>query len=118
MVPKNCPAGVSVGSWRPATVAFLMGTAQEARQQLTVPRDRWVAQMDAAAVLGMIGAHRKRHFVLSELLHLLGKKGAPRDPDVVRAAFQATYDMPVRVHGRLAACSRMERVSMLSNMYI
>lgn len=84
-----------MGSWRPGTVAFLMGTAQEARQ-LTIPRDRWVAQMDVAAVLGMIGAHRKRHFVLSELLHLLGKKGAPRDPDVVRAAFLATYDAQVR----------------------
>jgi hypothetical protein len=62
-----------------------MGTAQDAWQLLS-PRDRSVAQLDVASVLGLIGAHRKRHFVLAELLHLLGKKGAPKDPEAVRSA--------------------------------
>lgn len=76
-------------------ISFLLSTAQEA-QQLVVPRDRWMAQLDAAAVLGMIGAFRKRHFVLSELMHVLGKKGAPRNPPIVRIAFDETYPNEVR----------------------
>ena len=78
-------AGISVGNWRPAVIAFLMSIAQEARQ-LVVPRDRWLAQLDTAHLLATVGAMRKRHFVMSELMHVLGKKGAPKDPTIVRAA--------------------------------
>jgi hypothetical protein len=93
-------AGISVGHWRPHIVSFLMSIAHEARA-LTVPRDRWLAQLDAAAALAMVGAHRKRHFVLSELMHALGRKGAPRALDIVQAAFAHNYSNSVR--GRCAS---------------
>ena len=93
---RCAPAGISVGNWRPGIVAFVTTIAYEARA-LTVPRDRWAAQLDSADILALIGAHRKRHFVLAELMHHLGKKGAPRTPDIVAAAFDANFAGDVRV---------------------
>ena len=69
-----CP-GISVGNWRPHVLAVLLSVMHEAVKMASI-YDQLSAQVDCADVCEMLGAGRKRHLLLSEVIRVLSLRDA------------------------------------------
>jgi hypothetical protein len=70
-----CGAGISVGNWRPHVLAVLLSVMHEAVKMASI-YDQLSAQVDCADVSEMLGAGRKRHLLLSEVIRVLSLRDA------------------------------------------
>lgn len=68
-------SGISVGNWRPHVLAVLLSVMHEAVKMAAI-YDQLSAQVDCADVCEMLGAGRKRHLLLSEVIRVLSLRDA------------------------------------------
>lgn len=80
--------GISVGNWRPHVLAVLLSVMHEAANMASI-QDQLAAQIDCADVCSMLGAGRKRHLLLSEVIRVLGLRGAGGNSEMLRRACDA-----------------------------
>eukprot|EP00892_Ulva_mutabilis_P007561 jgi/Ulvmu1/5177/UM021_0194.1 len=81
-------ASISVGNWRPHVLAVLLSVMHEAANMASI-QDQLAAQIDCADVCSMLGAGRKRHLLLSEVVRVLGLRGAGGNSEMLRRACDA-----------------------------
>jgi hypothetical protein len=79
----GCAAGISVGNWRPHVLAVLLSVMHEAVNMASM-YDQLSAQVDCADVCEMLGAGRKRHLLLSEVVRVLSLRDAGGNSDMLR----------------------------------
>lgn len=69
-------------------LAVLLSVMHEAANMASI-QDQLAAQIDCADVCSMLGAGRKRHLLLSEVVRVLGLRGAGGNSEMLRRACDA-----------------------------